>query len=302
MGPHTWLGSDGQAVELCLATNTRSVKRRVIDDRAGLSFVNVATTEKNQRADALSKLVALTLEHFGKEVLVEVINEKSILQPAEVSHVETDDTWMTPGILRATTSPYPSQANGQAEEYKTCWVDELSSELWAHRNTPKESTGETPFSLVYGIEAMISVEMLIQTEIFAMVNEDENKDSLRLDLALAEEKHDLAAIRLAHSKNKMEKYYKKRVRLVSFKPSDHVMHRNKVSEAGCQGKLAPNWEGLYIIRQPNDNGSYLLTTPEGVDIRLTWSPGFQHVGQEVAKEPEIKKEPTNEPTHLFPTV
>jgi hypothetical protein len=40
---------------------------------------------QNQRADILSKHAALTFEHFAKEVLVEVINEKSILQPAEIS-------------------------------------------------------------------------------------------------------------------------------------------------------------------------------------------------------------------------
>ncbi|PWA46685.1 hypothetical protein CTI12_AA506180 [Artemisia annua] len=80
-----------------------------------------------------------------------------------------------------------------------------------------------------------------------MLNEDENEDSLRLNLALAEEKRDLAAIRLAHSKNKMAKCYNKCVRPESFKPDNHVMHRNEVSKAAGQGKLTPNWEGPYII-------------------------------------------------------
>lgn len=99
-----------------------------------------------------------------------------------------------------------------------------------------------------------------------MVNDDENEDSLRLDLALANEKRDIAAICLSHSKNKMAKYYNKRVHPISFKPGDHVMRINEVSKAAGQGKLALNWEGSYIIRQENDNGSYLLTRPEGVDI------------------------------------
>ncbi|PWA66339.1 hypothetical protein CTI12_AA328080 [Artemisia annua] len=91
-----------------------------------------------------------------------------------------------------------------------------------------------------------------------------------LDLALAEEKRELAVICLAHLKNKMANYYNKRIRPVSFKPGDHVMSINEVSKAAGQGKLTPNWEGPYIIRQANNNGSYLLTVPEGDDIPLTW--------------------------------
>ncbi|PWA70303.1 hypothetical protein CTI12_AA288280 [Artemisia annua] len=129
---------------------------------------------------------------------------------------------------------------------------------------------EDSFILVYGTESVIPVEMLIQTERVDMVNEDENEDSLRLDLALAKEKRDLAAIRLTYSKNKMAKYYNKSVRPVSFKPGDHIMRRNEVSKTAGQGKLAPNWEGPYVIRQVNENGSYMLTMLEGDDIPLIW--------------------------------
>lgn len=47
------------------------------------------------------------------------------------------------------------------KEYKTCWEDALSSVIWSHITMPEESTGETPFSLVYGTEVVIHVEMLI---------------------------------------------------------------------------------------------------------------------------------------------
>ncbi|GJR26611.1 hypothetical protein Tco_1102843 [Tanacetum coccineum] len=66
----------------------------------------------------------------------------------------------------------------------------------------------------------------------------------------------------------MVKYYNKQVRLVSFKLGDHVMRKNEASKAIGQGKLAPNWEGPYIVPHPNENGFYLLTTPDGDDIPL----------------------------------
>nr|XP_009770361.1 PREDICTED: uncharacterized protein LOC104221079 [Nicotiana sylvestris] len=42
---------------------------------------------------------------------------------------------------------------------KAKWPEELPGVLWAYQTTTKSSTGETPVSLVYGGEALISVEV-----------------------------------------------------------------------------------------------------------------------------------------------
>ncbi|GMH31449.1 hypothetical protein Nepgr_033292 [Nepenthes gracilis] len=67
-----------------------------------------------------------------------------------------------------------SQANGQVvvtnrmllhglktklEDAVSSWVDELPFVLWSYRTTPKEPTYKTPFSVCYGIKAVISVEI-----------------------------------------------------------------------------------------------------------------------------------------------
>ena len=41
------------------------------------------------------------------------------------------------------------------------WVQELPSVLWAFRTTTSRATGETPFFLVYGAEAMLPPELKI---------------------------------------------------------------------------------------------------------------------------------------------
>ncbi|GKD92113.1 hypothetical protein Tco_1371950 [Tanacetum coccineum] len=128
--------------------------------------------------------------------------------------------------------------------------------------------GERPFSLVYGTEAMIPIEVLIHIERVAMATDDDNKDYRRLYLALAEEKRNLATIHLAHSNHKIPKYYTKRVRSVSFKCGDHVMRNNKARKAAGQGKLSRKLEGPYIIHYANDNGSCLLTMSDREDILL----------------------------------
>ena len=74
---------------------------------------------------------------------------------------------------RYSTPAYP-QSNGQAEATnkaimnglkkrldgpKGRWAEELPNVLWAYQTTPRRSTGETPFSLTYGAEAVVPDEI-----------------------------------------------------------------------------------------------------------------------------------------------
>jgi hypothetical protein len=40
-----------------------------------------------------------------------------------------------------------------------CWIEELPAVLWSLRMTPNQSTGFTPFFLVYGAEAIIPTDV-----------------------------------------------------------------------------------------------------------------------------------------------
>ena len=42
---------------------------------------------------------------------------------------------------------------------KGIWLDELPSVLWAYRTTTRTPTGETPFRLTYGADAVILAEV-----------------------------------------------------------------------------------------------------------------------------------------------
>ncbi|XP_030958963.1 uncharacterized protein LOC115980905 [Quercus lobata] len=78
------------------------------------------------------------------------------------------------GIKNRYSTPTYPQSNGQAEATnkaivnglkkrldgaKGMWAEELPNVLWAYRTTPRRSTGETPFSLTYGAEAMMPAEV-----------------------------------------------------------------------------------------------------------------------------------------------
>ena len=45
------------------------------------------------------------------------------------------------------------------EDLKGKWVDELPEVLCAYKTTARTPTGETPFSLAYGYEAMVPMEI-----------------------------------------------------------------------------------------------------------------------------------------------
>ena len=78
------------------------------------------------------------------------------------------------GIKNKYSTPAYPQSNGQAEAVnktilnglkrrldgaKGRWAEELPNVLWAYHTTPRRSTGETPFSLTYGVEAVIPTEV-----------------------------------------------------------------------------------------------------------------------------------------------
>nr|GEZ76308.1 reverse transcriptase domain-containing protein [Tanacetum cinerariifolium] len=98
------------------------------------------------------------------------------------------------------------------------WVEELPHVLWAHRTMIKSSHGDTPFSLTYGTEVVIPVEIGMPTYRTTVVDVVNNDEELRLNLDLLEERQELTAMSEARSKSKMMKYYNSRVRGVAFKP------------------------------------------------------------------------------------
>ncbi|KAI5349971.1 hypothetical protein L3X38_002862 [Prunus dulcis] len=79
-------------------------------------------------------------------------------------------------IKQHLSTPIYRQGNGQTEasnkivlhylkkrlkDAESKWVDELPRVLWAYRTTKMRSTGETPFFLAYGTEAIIPPQIVV---------------------------------------------------------------------------------------------------------------------------------------------
>ena len=83
--------------------------------------------------------------------------------------------------------------------------------LWAHRTTPKEATGETPFSLVFGIEAVILAEVGLPSYRVESYVKQENNVALLENLDFLDKMRDQAVIRSVAEKQLVRKYYNARV-------------------------------------------------------------------------------------------
>lgn len=62
------------------------------------------------------------------------------------------------------------------------WTEELHGVLWAHRTTPKTAMLETPFSLVYGAEAITPTEMQVRTTVSGPISQNENDELISLSI------------------------------------------------------------------------------------------------------------------------
>ncbi|GJV19489.1 reverse transcriptase domain-containing protein [Tanacetum coccineum] len=91
------------------------------------------------------------------------------------------------------------------------WIEEVPHVLWAHHIMIKSSNADTPFSLTYGTEAVIPVEIRMSLLRCMEVDQVHNDEALLLNLDMLEEKQERAAINEANSKANMEKYYNAKV-------------------------------------------------------------------------------------------
>jgi hypothetical protein len=190
-------------------------------------------------------------------------------------------------IEHSRSAPRYPQCNGQAEAanrqilevlkkkleiHASKWPNELENVLWAYRTTPRSSTGMSPFSLCFGVEAVIPTELTYGTSRSLLVDTELNNQLWSFGVDLLEERRYHAAKKLEQYQQQLKRAYNKGVRPRTFQPGEMVMRRmfpNKRLEK--IGKFNANWEGPYIIKNALGNGAYRLQTQEGEDVKNPWN-------------------------------
>ncbi len=177
-------------------------------------------------------------------------------------------------------------------EKKGKWAEELPYVLWADRTTPKVATGQTPFSLVYGCEAVIPAEIDVPSARCSLNTIAGNTTMMEDSLDLTEELRDKAKIRLAAYQHIIAKSYNKNVKARIFRIGDLVLRKvfpNTKEENA--GKLAAAWEGPYIIESIAGQGAYKLKALDGEKIPRAWNVTYLklfHVTPPFIKGPELE--------------
>ncbi|XP_075096355.1 uncharacterized protein LOC142174457 [Nicotiana tabacum] len=129
----------------------------------------------------------------------------------------------------------------------------------------KSSMEEAPFSLIYGVKALILVEVGEPTLQFSRANEETNNVALLVKLDLLDECRDLAYVRMVAQKQKMKKYYNRRANLCYIKVGDLILRKvtQNTREINA-GKLGTIWEGPYWVSAFTGKGPYELENQDGV--------------------------------------
>ncbi|XP_024039511.1 uncharacterized protein LOC112098123 [Citrus clementina] len=152
------------------------------------------------------------------------------------------------------------------------WVDELSGVLWAYRTTHKTATGETPFALAFGHEAVVPAEIGTTTHRTDHFNEQENDEQICLNLDLLTERREQAAERSVTYQQRVARYYNQKVNIRQFRVGDWVLRRvNQGTKDSTQGVLGPNWEGPYRVKQIAGPGAYRLVRADGPEVKRPWN-------------------------------
>ena len=158
------------------------------------------------------------------------------------------------------------------EGAKGVWPDELPGVLWAYRTTVRTPTGETPFKLTYGSEAVIPAEVHMANHREMMYQEKDNIEQLCLNLDLIDEVRMDAKRRMVKYKNLMARQYDAMVKPRRFNIGDLVLKKvSLATKDPSQGKLGPNWEGSYRIINCKRQGSYYLEALDGRKLEHPWN-------------------------------
>ncbi|GFS39342.1 hypothetical protein Acr_00g0062390 [Actinidia rufa] len=144
------------------------------------------------------------------------------------------------------------------EKSKNEWAENLPSILWAYHTTSKIPTGQTPFSMFYGIELVIPMEIGMPNFRKSNFDMEINEADLRLNLDLLGEKREKAWMHQAAYKHQISKYYNQKVKHKSFLLGDLVLRKVTLSTKEPNAKKAQALHGKAPTKLSKCQGQKLI--------------------------------------------
>ncbi|XP_075515591.1 uncharacterized protein LOC142550238 [Primulina tabacum] len=154
------------------------------------------------------------------------------------------------------------------EENPRDWPRLLSETLWAYRTSKRTATGVSPFSLTFGHDAVLPLEIMVPSMRVAKQNELSREHYNEAMIMVLEELDELriqAYNDLLLQKQKVARIYNKRVNKKSFHEGEIVW--KAILPLGTKdrelGKWSPNWEGPFKVHKVLDGNAYWLSSLDG---------------------------------------
>ena len=126
--------------------------------------------------------------------------------------------------------------------------------------------------MMYGVEAVISLETGFQTLRTSSFTPSNNDKQLGKSLDLIEEQRENTMVQLAYYQHKLKQGYDANVKLRPLAPGDLVLRKVLgTAKNSAWGKLWPNWEGLYHITSVAGIGAYYLEDLDENTVLRPWN-------------------------------
>ena len=137
---------------------------------------------------------------------------------------------------------------------------------------PRRSTGETPFSMTYGAEAIIPIEVDLSSMRVVDFTRSSNDECMVEGLDALEKKREMVAVRLADDQQKLAQGYNKKVRPQGFVAGDLILWKALGSMKDQNAsKLVPNWEGPYGVTATARAKAFYLEDMEERPLPRLWN-------------------------------
>jgi hypothetical protein len=149
------------------------------------------------------------------------------------------------------------------------WHKELPSVLWALRTNVSRATRATPFSLVYGAEAVLPPEVYLESARVAHFNPEEQAEARELDTNLLEERCNTTLSNVRKYQMALKKYYNKSVVQRELHIGGLVLKKDIRTKD--KHKFSTPWEGPFIIVDVTVPGAYVLAEVDGGMLPNTWN-------------------------------
>lgn len=259
----------GEAVLQLVLPNAQNGLKNVLVMTDVFSKYIVAVPTQDQRASTVAKvLVSEWFYKFG------VPAHRHSDQGLNFESAFVQQLCSLYGIVKSRTTPYHPDGNGQCERFnralhhllrtlpvsrKRDWNLCLPQVLYFHNTTPHQTTGESPFFLMFGQEPRLPIDFFlgrVEEPAGGTVHHWVQEHQARLQMAF-----DGAQARLQQAADRRKKNFDQRVKAVPLIEGQLVFLRNFTARG--PHKIRDRWSSVryLVLKAPKSGGSVYSIAP-----------------------------------------